>query len=620
MDYPVKGAVFGLFDHLNRELTSESSGTRATSAADGTFKFENIPWLMDVNTEHYYIKEVTTPDGYAKNPTPYVITVAAQVMQVMDQSQTSPVEITYQNPLRINNTSIPIAVKLKKIDQNGNSVKSSKIPLTFQLTQMADGQDPVSGFAVTATNAEDGSITFSNLRYGTYRLTESASDAVINEENVTADVRIEPGTDNRTKVTITYKGKTQSIEQITSASEPNCYDFTQNKEVEIVNEVNYGLIQINKVIGKVNRDGTLTPVEEAGKSKPLAGVQFKVYVDSDEDGAATPSEYTDDKAVLTLVTDAEGHFAVNENNQYMNGSQAQEYRLLYGEHYLLREISAPNGYAVSTAIYPFNMTNLANVGKIIYMGADSDDKNIDLGSLSSGNGDIQVTSNQTCVFPNGSSYRGKIELMKLDREEPNRHLLGAEFDVYATTIDRKIGRLTDFAIRGTYQLVRGDTGYTTYDPSEQPYLHEEKGELMLLPGSYYLVETKAPTGYILPTSAERWYFELENKPNEVIKNTDLRADKTQQATEKILDNQIAKQEVAIQKYVQGKLHTVTYHTANATDHLTEIEFLLEGKTINQEKYEVRKSLSDEMDAAGIVRFEDVPSGTYTLTELNIPNQ
>ncbi|MEG0566699.1 MAG: prealbumin-like fold domain-containing protein, partial [Hungatella sp.] len=169
-NYPVAGAVFGLFDSANRELA------RATSDVDGNLKFADVPCLAAPDT--YYVKEINAPKGYTPDETHYVIAVTPQRVALSDGTA-----ITESKPLLIHNAATLVSVKLKKINQNGDPIKGSEIPLNFTLTEKPVGGDR---FKVTASNAEDGSVTFSGLRYGTYQLTEAASDHVTGEEQVTA--------------------------------------------------------------------------------------------------------------------------------------------------------------------------------------------------------------------------------------------------------------------------------------------------------------------------------------------------------------------------------------------------------------------------------------------------
>ncbi|MEG0215364.1 MAG: SpaA isopeptide-forming pilin-related protein, partial [Hungatella sp.] len=603
-NYPVAGAVFGLFDSANQKLAS------ATSDGNGNLKFADVPCLAAPDT--YYVKEISAPSGYTPDETHYVIAVTPQRVALSDGTAAG-MAITESKPLLIHNAATLVSVKLKKINQNGDPIKGSEIPLNFTLTEKPVGGDR---FKVTASNAEDGSVTFSGLRYGTYQLTEAASDHVTGEEQVTAEIEVSKGSGDQTKVSVTYNHQTRSMEQ--AAANPD-FDFTADAALAIVNEVDYGLVQINKIVGSVNRDGSLTPVWEGNHVKPLAGAKFQVYVDTNRNGTADPGEYAQDKAVLTMVTGADGSFLMDEENRYLNSGLPQNYRLLYGEFYLLREISVSQGlYAASTAIYPFDMKKLTQTEQKLYVGADPKDVKITLGSMDGGTGDIVAKADAALIFPNGAAHRGSVKLVKQDQEDPDITLSGAEFDVY-TDSGIRIGRLTDEHERGSYELAMGGTGYVKEDASGQRYLHDEGGTIMLLPGSYYIVETKAPKGYVLPSNAERWYFVMNNQADVIVTNPDLKTDATG-TTAKALENHIARHHLAVQKYVQEALHTVTYHTAKASDPLTGIELQLEGFTINQEHYRVTKNLAQMMNADGIVTFEDIPSGTYTLTELHVPEQ
>ncbi|MEG2699879.1 MAG: prealbumin-like fold domain-containing protein, partial [Hungatella sp.] len=272
-NYPVSGAVFGLFDSANRELA------RATSDGDGNLKFADVPCLAAPDT--YYVKEISAPSGYTPDETHYVIAVTRQGVALSDGTAAG-TEITESKPLLIHNAATLVSVKLKKINQNGDPIKGSEIPLNFTLTEKPVGGDR---FKVTASNAEDGSVTFSGLRYGTYQLTEAASDHVTGEEQVTAEIEVSKGSSNQTKVSVTYNHQTRSMEQ--AAANPD-FDFTADAALAIVNEVDYGLVQINKIGTEKNiaLDASINYTE----IKAISDVEFEFYRDTDGDGKWVASD------------------------------------------------------------------------------------------------------------------------------------------------------------------------------------------------------------------------------------------------------------------------------------------------------------------------------------------
>ena len=125
-------------------------------------------------------------------------------------------------------------------------------------------------------------------------------------------------------------------------------------------------------------------------------------------------------------------------------------------HYYLKEIKAPDGYEKTDKLYEFEITK-------------------DL---------IKAVENILIDVPNKKIVPelGSVSLVKTDKVDPKIFLEGAEFSLFKSD-----GTLVE-------------TGLKT----------DANGKLThknLLPGSYYFLETKAPTGYELST--EKWGFEIE---------------------------------------------------------------------------------------------------------------
>ena len=67
---PVEGAVFGLFNVEEKELTEETAILTATSDENGIFIFEDVPF------GNYLVHEIKSADGFMPNETDYPVTIS----------------------------------------------------------------------------------------------------------------------------------------------------------------------------------------------------------------------------------------------------------------------------------------------------------------------------------------------------------------------------------------------------------------------------------------------------------------------------------------------------------------------------------------------------------------
>lgn len=168
----------------------------------------------------------------------------------------------------------------------------------------------------------------------------------------------------------------------------------------------------------------------------LKGAEYQVYEADDQDkpiGNPISVKNRDSKESDTITTDEKGEI-------YFKG--------LKEGHYVLVETKAPKGYILDTKPHPFDITG--QVGK--------PDK-VNLGDF--------------------LNYKGSVTVTK--KNEDGKALKGAEFEIQ----DKK----------GNVQTVLNSAGKET-----DKLVSDKDGKIVatgLIPGSYQLIETKAPENYLL---------------------------------------------------------------------------------------------------------------------------
>jgi uncharacterized repeat protein (TIGR01451 family) len=167
---PVEGAVFTLYDETGTTpVQIDGVDVTATSSSAGLVTF------ADVEYGNYQIKETTTPKGYLSySGTDITVSVGES-----DNGLT-----LYTSPSFITNVIIKGNIELKKVDMDDQ-------PLQGAIFTLYDDE----GLKIRqATSETDGTVSFTNVQYGTYTIVETKAPAgykLSTTETITANVTSE---------------------------------------------------------------------------------------------------------------------------------------------------------------------------------------------------------------------------------------------------------------------------------------------------------------------------------------------------------------------------------------------------------------------------------------------
>ncbi|WP_300276227.1 MSCRAMM family protein, partial [Peptacetobacter sp.] len=308
----------------------------------------------------------------------------------------------------------------------------------------------------------------------------------------------------------------------------------------------------------------LKKVDEDG-GKPLKGAKFELFRKKNN---ITKEEQNDENLnkESTPITDPKNwqHYGNYRYKTNINGEIVVE-NLAIGEYYYI-EREAPVGYeGTEKASGKFEITKNNN-------NKDHIDKI-----------EIKVKNKKL------ENATGKFKLVKKDEEGKNL-LEGAEF---------KLFKLENDIIDGVEYRSYGDNPYTT----------DGNGEINIenLPiGKYYIKETKAPDGYVLPTltANRKYYFEIGFNPDKQKVEIEVNNVKKGDKPSKIIIKKVDKDTKIPLIGAKFKLY---YGTRDDNNEIVYKPYKQNGKEkifITNEK--------------GEINIEKIPNGDYMVEEIEAP--
>ena len=219
----LENAVIGLFKGDETEFTKDTAIMTDTSAADGSFGFNNIPYGV------YQVKEIAAPTGYKLTDKVFPVTISENEQVI---------EIQIENEIIRGN------VEVKKYDKDSDEKLSGAIFTLYKDTDSDGIYNATVDITYDTLLEADGVYTLNGIPYGDYLLAETKAPTgyVLDTHYYSVKIRED--------------GKT-----ITVSNDKSTDKFYNNKIK--------GSVQINKY--------------DKDSDKKLSGAEFTVYLgDSDE--------------------------------------------------------------------------------------------------------------------------------------------------------------------------------------------------------------------------------------------------------------------------------------------------------------------------------------------------
>ena len=557
-DKAVNGATFALYQDGLEKYTATSTGT-------GVVSFSGI------KEGNYILKETIAPEGYEISTDEIIVTVDkdGKVTFNLDGEEEA---LTDLNVIFVNNISKTEFSFRKVVSGTDTGIPN----VEFKLMQ---GEKVVA----TVTSDENGEVSFENIELGTYTLIETRPFGYEAAGPWTVNVTKEGAFIGETKL-----DKIENVE-VTGGFEFNKLD---NHE-KAVKGAKFALYQDEEV------KYTSTSSEEGLVS--FNNVKEGIYILKETN---TPEGYEISNSVVEVTVDSNGTvtFKVNGegkelgdlDNLYVNkittveftfnkvisgtktGIPGVEFKLIQGDNIVATVVSDANG-TVSFSNIEIGSYRLVETTPYGYKPA--------------GPWDIEVTKNgvifegKALTQIENAQVIGSFNFNKLYNH--NNPVKGAEFALYQ---DGKVkytsistGNLSLESILLSYQLILR---------SSDEIAIGEVSFIGIKQGTYILRETKAPDGY-----------EISNAVVEVTVNSDGTVifkvgeeDKEIADLEGLYVNNISRVEFNFNKVISG-----------TETGIPNVEFKL-----MQDDKEVAIATSDEN---GLVSFENIELGTYTLVEI-----
>ena len=381
--------TFQKLGYNNKPLSDvwfEISGPRLNSHQvksneNGMVTFDRLEPLTE--TEKYTIKEIA-PTGSVKDGTEgyrretgrlfgKVYIESGSVVTKLENGTFEEGLFTEASPSTLKNEPITADASFTKIDQNGTGLEGVAFTIKRYGDSSADNMqmalDPSNLVSFVGTNYQSykplgsndenyivksdnkGVVKLKNLVYGDYLLTETIPDTAI-DKNKTIKLRL--------------RVEKQGVARIYNEKETKWVDVSNltGDNYTVENQIQYGFIQIEKILGKPDGNGKLEPVKDSsGKNIPLAGVRFDIYQDVDDNGTYDSNT---DQLFMKLITNDKGEFAADVDGNYEQSDKQSDKttKVLTVGNYLLKETSEENElYVVDERYYPFTIASWKEMDK-----------------------------------------------------------------------------------------------------------------------------------------------------------------------------------------------------------------------------------------------------------------
>ncbi|MDD3360128.1 MAG: SpaA isopeptide-forming pilin-related protein [Hespellia sp.] len=468
----------------------------------------------------------------------------------------------------LDQTQTPISAvdfKVEKLDASGNyhDYLTLKTNATGTFTQEKNG---------TYKDAKDDTKS-KHFLYGTYKFTEVKKSGLLVDDSKSVEVTFGEGSGEVKHGNIVY------LE----------YDGTANQyETEIVAE--------NQTPGKnafynTAARATISLKKQGEKDEPLNDAIFAVYLASDskrEKPIATLQDGSNGEYQLSdkNVTAGGGLYKVNREDGvpylYMTKTAPNVYMLLEGD-YVLKEVNAPVGYEVFTSEIPFTISQ--NTDGTVSASAS------DITDVTFKDGQFTVTDHPV-----------ELTIEKQDKKDSAK-LAGAEFEL--SSVQNAVETNIKFAQDETGKYYPDSKGTETLTTAGM------NGNLTItkLPiGSYKLLETKAADGYQKLNSTVAATFTVGADGKIEAFTSDSAQYFTAVAASTLITVKNQKNALEFTKLksdaegngLNGAVFTLTPVSPTTGNPVSDT-----AKTVNGKE--------------GIVRFEGIKAGTYTLQEISAPS-